>query len=313
MIVIPPIKLTDAILVSSDIAETDYDAWDAAVTYDAEDRVISIATHSVYESLINTNLNNTPDTDDGTKWLRVGATNRWKAFDNLIDDQVSGGTPSFSGSRLRWIIKPGQIVTSVAFFGLDAKRVRITSRIGTDPDYDITEAVSRDLEVVDRIGDPPSWWNWFFVPREFAVEAVLLDVPYYGADTEYVIDVLGDDGATVKVGQIVFGRAVSLAVTSWQSEISVLDFSRVEDDEFGNVSITRRRAARLARFPIGADAKSARGIQQFLFENRTSPMVWVGDSDERYGLLIYGISQTYRHIITIDNWSTAEIEVRGLV
>ena len=56
--VIPPVLITDSILTSSNVAETDYAVWSSGTTYSTGQRVIvTTGVHKIYESLQNTNLN----------------------------------------------------------------------------------------------------------------------------------------------------------------------------------------------------------------------------------------------------------------
>ena len=57
--VIPPVTITDSILLSSSVPETDYAAWNSGTTYSIGNRVILTSTHKIYESLQNSNLNKT--------------------------------------------------------------------------------------------------------------------------------------------------------------------------------------------------------------------------------------------------------------
>jgi hypothetical protein len=88
MDIIRPVVVTDAVLDSSNVPENDYAEWDVATAYTVGNRVILLSTHRIYEAVgSSTGVN--PATDDGTNWLNIGATNRWKAFDQKISDPVT--------------------------------------------------------------------------------------------------------------------------------------------------------------------------------------------------------------------------------
>jgi hypothetical protein len=54
-------------------------------TYADGDRVIvTTGYHKIYESQQAANTGNDPTTDDGTWWLEVSSTNRWKMFDAIV-------------------------------------------------------------------------------------------------------------------------------------------------------------------------------------------------------------------------------------
>ena len=86
MKVIPPVDITDALLVGSTVPELDATAtgdglgatiWAPGTTYAAGARVVRLQTHRVYESVDNGNLGNVPENTLGTtpaKWPRNNGT-----------------------------------------------------------------------------------------------------------------------------------------------------------------------------------------------------------------------------------------------
>ena len=80
---IKPVSISDATLISSTIAETDYSAWSSGTTYALGDKVILTSTHRVYESLQAANTNHNPTEAASTWWLDIGPTNRWAMFDDV--------------------------------------------------------------------------------------------------------------------------------------------------------------------------------------------------------------------------------------
>jgi len=138
MDIIKPVTVTNDILTSSNVTEDDHNEWSSATTYADGDNVIVIGTtHKVYESLVGSNTNNDPTTDDGTNWLELGATNRWKAFDQKIADQVSNTdsiTYQFNDANSN--------ITSLSMFGLDGTscNVTVTDADLVDTTYVVTVA-----------------------------------------------------------------------------------------------------------------------------------------------------------------------------
>ena len=86
MKIITPIEISESNLFSSNIPETDAPLWDVGTDYAEKAKVIFA--HAVYESLQAGNLGNQPD-QDSARWLRLGATNRYKAFDKRISDRAA--------------------------------------------------------------------------------------------------------------------------------------------------------------------------------------------------------------------------------
>lgn len=80
MNIIEPVRITPAMLISSNVPEDDHPDWDAGTTYGNGDRVIR--SHRIFESVQGGNTGHNPAADDvGEWWVEVSATNRWRAFD----------------------------------------------------------------------------------------------------------------------------------------------------------------------------------------------------------------------------------------
>jgi len=296
MKMITPIDVVEATLIATSVAENDAPAWDVATTYAVNDEVISTATHSHY-ICVTAGSGVDPDTDDGSNWVRLGATNRWKAFDKLISDPVTDTGP------ISYTIQPTSMISGIALFGVDADHVSVTVTLGSR-----SEVFQKTLVNLD---DVEGWHSWLFSGVVREKEALFLDLPYYGSGTEYKIDVTG--AGVLQIGQIVLGQAVSIGNTAWGAEIGILDYSRKDRDAYGNAIIVERRFSRLASFPIGVDSRRARRVQRKLEDYRAAPAVWIGDERLEYALMIYGFYKSYSHVLDQDDWSRAVIEVEGLV
>lgn len=113
-----PIVMTDAALVSTSVPESDHPEWAAGTGYGKGARVIKTATHRVYESAADSNVGNDPAGDSG-KWLDIGPTNRWAAFDQAL------GTATTSSDRLVYTIDGA--IGAVALLDVSADAVRVTA------------------------------------------------------------------------------------------------------------------------------------------------------------------------------------------
>src|SRR3546814_4958996 len=84
MKVVQPVPVTDAILVASSVAETDFPAWAVGSTYGLGDRVISTATHRIYESAVSGNAGQDPAGAGAASWIDIGPTHRLAMFDQAV-------------------------------------------------------------------------------------------------------------------------------------------------------------------------------------------------------------------------------------
>lgn len=300
MRIIRPVTVTDAILVSSNVPEDDYAEWAAGTTYNIGDEVIVLSTHRIYESLIGSNTGNDPATDDGTKWLNTGATNRFRAFDGTLSDQVTNTT------SITYKFDPQVVVNSIALFNLDATEVVVTVTDAIEGVvYDETVSLNDNSAVVN-------FWAYFFEPILRKSEIVLFDLPNYG---EAILDVEVNTiiGDAAKVGQIVFGNQKLLGITTYGTTVSIQDYSTKDTDAFGNVVITERRFAQLVDYDVKVSTLSVRDVQRTLASLRSTPIVYSGTEGGEFGDLVYGYYRSFNINVSSPSLSDATIEVEGLV
>lgn len=298
---IEPLTITDSILTSSTIPEDDYAEWASGTTYNLGDRVIVLSTHRVYESAINSNTGNNPVTDDGTKWITVGATNLWKAFDQKIGD------PATRADSIQYVFTTsGDIVNSLAFFGLKADTVQITMVLTPSS----TTVYNQTFELLDTT-NVVDWYTYFFEPAtDKDQELLVVDLPSYSS-AQITVNIV-DTGNTVEVGQIVLGRLVSLGRTGYGTTIGIEDFSRKDRDAFGNSVIIERAFAQKADFEVEINTQDARRVQRFLATYRATPIVWIGNQDPSYGLIVYGFYTQFSINLATPSVSYTTLEVEGL-
>jgi len=301
MDIIRPISVTDSVLTSSNITEDDYAVWASGTTYATGDKVIVISTHRIYESLVDSNTGNDPTTDDGSNWLDIGATNRWKAFDQKISDPVTGTT-----SIEYELTSAAEYATAVALLGLSASSatVVVTDTGGVGEVYNETKSLIDNSDVAD-------WYTYFFSPITYKSEILFTDIPpYLGSDVEISVD--GGTGEAIELGQIVFGTLQNLGFTIYGTAISIEDFSRKETDAFGNFIIVERAFSYLVDYDVRIPTQTARRAQNLLATYRASPLVYIGDEDDSYGTIVYGFYRNFDINLETPSYSLASIEVEGL-
>ena len=297
---IEPLTITDGLFLSSNLTENDYATWLAGTTYALGNRVIVVSVHKVYESAANSNIGNDPTTDTtGTYWIEVGATNKWKAFDQHISD------PATNANTIEYVISSGTtVVNSLAFFGLSADTVQIQVVVSATEVYNTTFPLLDTSTIVD-------WYSYFFEPAAIkAQELLVVDLPAYTSAT--ITITITDTGETVQVGQVVLGGLVTLGRTGYGSAIGIEDYSRKERDAFGNPVIIERAFAQKANYEVSILTADARRVQSFLSDYRATPIVWIGNQDPIYGLIVYGFYTQFSINLSTYSTSYSTIEVEGL-
>ncbi len=112
-----PVALTDAMLISSTVAEADYVAWSGDTDYAIGARVLKGSAHRVFESVVGGNVGNDP-TGNAGKWLDVGPTNRWAMFDQSL------GTSTSAAGSIEVVVAAGA-VGALALLDVVGQTVRV--------------------------------------------------------------------------------------------------------------------------------------------------------------------------------------------
>jgi hypothetical protein len=298
MKVLAPIAVTDSMLISSTVPETDHAEWAAGTTYTAGQKVIRLTTHKVYEALTST-TGDTPETSP-TKWLDLGATNRWKAFDQKV------GTATTQAGSIEWVIVPGQTVGSVGLLELVAESVRVRVSDAIDGIvYDRTQSLTGAITSAD-------WFTYFFEPVSRRPFALFSDLPSY-RDPTITITVSGLAGETVKCGVCLLGQWHEFAnAVRCGASAGIVDYSKKTADDFGNVQITERAFSKRASWQMLIANNDIDKLQRTLASLRATPALYIG-SDRFDATLVYGFYRDFEITIEYYTHSECSIELEGLI
>lgn len=292
MLIIRPITVTDAILTSN-VAEDDGPTYSAAATYALGQTVIE--DHLAYESLIASNTGN-PLTD-AAKWLALGATNRWRMFDQSI------GSLTEKSGAMDVTVAVGGRVDGLALFGLAAEQVQV---VITSADlgeiYNQTHSLRSDSGI-------DSWYEYFSEEVFYFTEMGLTDLPLTSnVDVRVVIS---SATGSVAVGTMVVGQSRSLGATVYGARCGIIDYSRKTTDAFGNTSLVERTFAKRVSFKVSVESGAADAVYTLLAQYRATPVVWVG-ADDYSMTLIYGWARDWSVELTFPSHSYLTIEIEGL-
>lgn len=294
--IVPPTQLTDAMLLDSNVPETDYPVWTAG-TYAKGARVIVLSVHKVYESAVDGNTDNPLAPSATPKWVEVGATNRWKAFDKAVNSQTK------QADLITYKIKPGKGTSFIGFLNLvGASSVQV---IMTDPVRG--EVYNSTKTMRNRLGRT-SWWSWFFDTRSIETEALFNDLPPFpNAELEIVIT----GNAELGVGVIIFGRQVSFTMgVQTGARLGIQDFSKKERNAFGDITVVERAHAKIASFSAMLLASEVDAFYDFCVSVRSQPCLWIAGRYE--SATIYGFYKSFNIIISYYDYSDCDIELESL-
>lgn len=297
MIIIQPVPVTAAMLTASNVPETDAPAWTAGTYTLGQKRIYD---HHVYEVIV-ASTTDRPDIGAALAtptWLDLGATNRFKMFDQIISTQT------VNAAEIDVDITPGAIINGAAFFGLSGNSITLTM---TDPVDGVVFTETRSLQDNTSIID---WYSYFFEEIAFLSDMVFLGLPAYGSAviTAYVDGGTGD----AKVGEVVIGKQRKLGSTNFGTSVSIQDYSIKGRDDFGNTIIVQRAFSKRADYDVTVETASVAAVQKALADIRTTPTVYIGD-ESRPETVVYGFFRNFNIVLSTPSISDCSIEVEGLV
>lgn len=301
IVIVQPVPVTDAMLVSTNVAETDYPAWNSGATYALGDRVILTSTHKIYESIQSGNTNKNP-ASERLWWVEVGPTNRWKAFDtsNTTQTVTDGGSPP----TIAYTLRPGQAINALAVLNVTnctELHVQVVNP-GKGNVYD---------KKIDFTALPLSstWWDWFFGQRRAPTQSVMLDLPAFPS-ADLKLTFIG--GAELAVGVIMFGQQQRYGLgIRYGARVGIQDYSRKETNEFGDTTLIRRAFAKRARFDMLIERGEVDPLQNCLAGIRAVPCLWVG-TNEYEATVVYGFYRNFDILISYPEHADCELEIEGL-
>lgn len=299
MRVIKSVVTTDTILTSSNIPEDEYPVWVASVSYNASDRVIY--KHKIYEAILANSSATTPDLNQ-TNWLSLGATNRYRMFDNVVSN-VSSRT-----GGIQFTLTPNEVVNSIAFLNLNATTVRV---VVTDPTAGVVYDKTKEFAGLSEVTD---YYSYFFTPLvdlNNSKSVVFLDLPsnYPMASISVTIS---SGVAVAEVGEVVYGVQTTVGRTNYGTAIGIKSYSRKETDEFGNMIVVKRKNSKYAEYDIDIDNRFLASVQRFFSDIDSVPCLFIGNPDMEE-LIVYGFYNDFKATISFPTVSKCNLRVEGLV
>jgi hypothetical protein len=257
----------------------------------AKDAIVTdLPNHQLYQSLVAANTS--ADLTDKTKWLPLGATNRWKMFDKAVNSQTT------APDSITVVMTPGELTNTLTLMNLAGSQVTVSQ---SESGY------SRSKSLVQH--NVLNWYDFYYEEPIRAGDVIFDDIPPYPASTLTVT--VDNPGADAAIGCCFLGKSRTIGLTQWELTGGVLSYSSTSTDTFGNVTMVKRESAKRMNFevaiPTGFESEAFRLLTLYT----DVEIVVIGSSD-------YSMTFTYGYL---GQWSvpisirgkTAPIEVRGLI
>lgn len=308
MHMITPVKITDAVLYASSLAENDTDdapLW-AAGAKTVKQRVRRPTTHRVYECQVaHTAADTAADYPENNtagatpKWLAVRPTNLYAVFDEVMSTQSfgAGSTPEV----LSWTVLPVERIDAVALFGVDAKSVRCKVSAGGVVRYDKT--------IETRAKNCFTWSEWFFKAISRRRDVAFKDIPSYRNATVEITVV--KPGGVPKVADLQIGRAEFTGELMWGVQLRRIDYSGVKTNIFGTTEFIPRRSANIVECDVFVENEAFDDVCRVLETSKSAARAWL--LDDKYGALNnFAFVQDFRVVLQDPAGSKLSIQLQQL-
>lgn len=298
MRVIKSIETTDAILTNSNILENEHPLWVSGTTYSIDDKVIY--QHRIYNRVIAGGGTLAPDLDL-TNWSDLGATNKYRMFDNIISS-VSSRT-----GGIQFTLTPNQVVNSIALLNVNASTVRV---VMNDPVEGVVYDKTKELRSSGEVTD---YFSYFFAPLVSLTDlntAIFLDLPTRPTATITVY--ISSGAALVEVGEVVYGIQSVVGRTNYGTSIGIKSYSRKDIDEFGKVTVVKRKNSKYCEYDVDIDNTNLVFVQRLFQDIDSVPCVFIGNPDMEE-LIVYGFYSDFKSTISFPTVSKCTLRVEGLI
>jgi len=267
-------------------------AWSSVTAYTVG-QTVSYA-RRVWESIQN-GTNKQPDTNP-LYWIDLRPMNQWAMFDNKT------GTQTERADDLEVTVDVTGYADTVALLNISAASLNITVLDG------MTEVFNEDISLVDDTA-VVDYYEYFFEPIIRLTEVVRSITPDIPDPTITVT--LEDTGQTVKVGHLVVGKSRYIGEVQYGATIGIIDYSRIEEDDFGNTYIVERGYNRRGRFNVWLTKSRVNSVYNIVSALRATPVLII--ATEQYSSTIYfGLLREAEIEIAYPSHSIMSVEVRGL-
>lgn len=273
-----------------------YQTYSGAATYAEADRVQDNTAHLVYESLVGSNTGNA--LTDATKWIKVGSTQKYAMFDDVV------GSTTKAGSALTVVLSPIS-AEGLALLELSGSGVVVTVKDAPGGAVVDTRSISLDGSIIESV------YDWFFSPFEQRTDVVFTDLPgqYFGA--EITIQITGS-GAGCGVCSV--GKVHQLGETKTGASVGILDWSVKERDRWGRLSVIPGDFSKRASLPMLTAKADFNRIFRRLASLRATPAVYVGTEKPGFDpLIVFGIYKDFSIVVEYHHYHLCSLEIEGLI
>jgi len=228
--------------------------------------VTDLATHSLYESLVDTNTFALNDVaNDIKKWKYIGKTNRFRMFDYSRNQKTS------APGSITVALAPAKRINSIALSGMVANsyELTVTSVGGGGEVYSDSGSLNTRITT--------TWSDYFFGEFGTIPSLVYFDVPPF---TDCIVTLtLTATSGNAQIGAIGVGTFIYVGETEQSTSEDILNFSTVDRDLDGNAILKPLRNVPKSRQTVLCEKNNLNKVRKLRNELNAASAFWYGLDD----------------------------------
>ena len=293
---IPPVNITDANLLASNVPEAEYPPYNAGATY--ANGALVIAAHRIYQNNSGGNLTGVYPPDNLTQWEDVAPSNRWAMFD-LYSSTVTENPDSIVVD-----IKTGVAVNSIALININGAYVDVTA---THP---VNGVIFTKRYYLYRSDGIRGWYSYFFTKRSPKNKLTELNIPAFRNVTVRIE--IHAPGGTARCGSLLIGRYINLGQLQWGYSSEINDYSKKQIDENGYVNIQRGNYSFRPEFSMRVNDGDLDSVGRTMARYRSTPAVWIAGTRHEI-MTVFGFYMSFRPVVNHGIFSECSLQIEGFI
>ncbi len=235
---------------------------------------------------------------DKTYWLPVGATNRWKMFDDYNNTQTE------RADEIIVTVRPQAIAQGLYLGNTDADEIQV---IGTDPTDGVVLNETTSLNVSNS---GSSFYNWLFKRIRRRRQFCTLSLPlYYGASFEVRIK---KPGGIAKCGMFCIGPLEDVGLSQYGLEAEIKDYSTTRFNADGTSETTVRGYSKKLTIDLDLSNEVVDEVHERLIDFRQKTVVFIGA--KQFDLsLVCGVFSSFKTVVSDFARSKIAMQIEGKV
>jgi len=295
MHIITPVTFTTGMLVSSTVSES-YPLWVSGTNYSTG--TIVWYTDGIYQALVN-HTNTTVPGSDPTHWVRLGPSNHYACFDR------QSGNATTASTSMTITVSAGNFdsIALVNLTGADTINIKVRNGLGGT----ILWEVDKNLNNANLT----SWYDYFFIDPDSKLSQFIFTGIPTNASAHITLTITG---ATLSLGEFVFGYKRTLGLTQYGAKVGITDYSKKTTDDFGTTSFVKRAYSKKLSCDVIIENANINKVQNLLYSIRATPVVWIASDMDIYSepLIVYGFYKDFSTSISYASYALCSLELESL-